>query len=213
MSPEAIGEATEEATGTVTDNEIQALCGSIARKRVAAGDAIGEETGGLAAGGYDEIRDGDGEEAVVPSHRRWEVTYEDSTIESPRVLHGFISLHLPSLWITVRDAEDDILAGRYLQKRECPRVGHVLEIDGFRLIVRNPSSPEIQEKAAVCVDLTSPPTRFGRRFWVLAYQDDEEDAGHSGVIQIDEPTPLPCWVLPAAESQERKIQPDFKLAK
>ncbi|KAI4965263.1 hypothetical protein ZWY2020_054920 [Hordeum vulgare] len=50
---------------------------------------------------------------------------------------GSINLHQVSHWITIRDEENDILAGRYLQDNETPKIGQSMDIDGFHLIVGN----------------------------------------------------------------------------
>ncbi|KAI4978302.1 hypothetical protein ZWY2020_014856 [Hordeum vulgare] len=111
------------------------------------------------------------------SHRRWEIYYVDKALVSKTERQGFIYLPQDSRWITVRDDEHDILAGTYLQQHELPKEGGELEIDGYRVFVQSPrSSRKIDnEKATVCVDLTTKSTRFGGRFWVLVDQDEEDE--------------------------------------
>ncbi|KAI4983385.1 hypothetical protein ZWY2020_023877 [Hordeum vulgare] len=147
MPPDAIGEAIGEA---------------IAKTRC-------EDTGGAARGeinrSYADLGAGD---LSSTSHRRWDVYYEDTTLETRSILEGSICLHQLSQWITVRDEEEDILAGRYLQQHECPKIGEALEIDVFYLIVRSPWSPQkSHEEATVCVDLTTNPTRLAAAFGFL----------------------------------------------
>ncbi|KAI5015923.1 hypothetical protein ZWY2020_059750 [Hordeum vulgare] len=71
----------------------------------------------------------------VPSHRRWAAVFEDSTSAGRLQRVGSIHLHLASRWVTVRDEDNDILAGRFLQDGEDPKVGDGMDIDGFLLIV------------------------------------------------------------------------------
>ncbi|KAI4973583.1 hypothetical protein ZWY2020_041364 [Hordeum vulgare] len=187
---QATGEATDGETSEATDDKIHSgEIGAATGEEIFPGvaSAIGEDIS-LVAGGDGQIRDGLSELGADLSHRRWEVMFEGSAIDSPGDRHGFIYLHLSSLWITIRDAKGDILAGRYLQKQEFPRVGQTLEIDGFRMIVRKSLSLGTLDKASIC-DLTSPPTHFGGRFWVLAEEDDEKRVDLSEVTMPDVPTP------------------------
>ncbi|KAI5003741.1 hypothetical protein ZWY2020_030901 [Hordeum vulgare] len=101
------------------------------------------------------------------SHRRWKISYVDTDRVSGAKRPGFIYLHKGSRWITVRDDEHDILAGKYLQQRENSKVGDELEIDGFRVSVRSLWTPRKvdYEPAKVC-DITIDSTRFGGRSWL-----------------------------------------------
>ncbi|KAI5009453.1 hypothetical protein ZWY2020_011590 [Hordeum vulgare] len=111
------------------------------------------------------------------AHRSWTVSFEDTSSEERVQRSGSIKLHQVSRWITIRDEDNDILAGRYLQDGETPTIGQIMEIDGFKLIVR-----DLQEahqggfrNGKVSTDLISSSPRFGGRFWVLADQESEDE--------------------------------------
>ncbi|KAI4998610.1 hypothetical protein ZWY2020_053952 [Hordeum vulgare] len=147
-------------------------------------------------------------------HRRWDVLFRDSATNSQEDRPGYMFLHLQSMWATIRDEEGDILVGRYLQKDEFPKAGHILLIDGYRLEVLEQSGT--QNKAPVSV--LSRPSRFGGRFWVLADQEEEtdEELGEDDVLgEVSQCIPTtveplsPCTPSPSmAMLQERKVRRD-----
>ncbi|KAE8780637.1 hypothetical protein D1007_46218 [Hordeum vulgare] len=98
---------------------------------------------------------------------------------------GSIHLHLASRWVTVRDEDNDILADRFLQDGEDPKVGDCMDIDGFLLIVGDlrEEVPIHRDIAKVCFDLTTDPPRFGGRFWVLADREDVDDEAESQTVE------------------------------
>ncbi|KAI5011064.1 hypothetical protein ZWY2020_013201 [Hordeum vulgare] len=199
-------EIGETIARTIIAATSEAFGGEIARTR-------GDVTGGAA---YCEInRSAADLGAGTTAYRRWDVDFEDTTLVTRSVFHGSICLHEPSRWIMVRDEEDDILAGRYLQIHEYPKDGEALDIDGFHLVVRNPASPQkSNEQVTVCVDLTSNHIRFGGRFWVLADHEEDEDAEGMDRLQIEEPSlPRSNMAMPTAVIQERTIHSDFKVTK
>ncbi|KAI5002335.1 hypothetical protein ZWY2020_026985 [Hordeum vulgare] len=71
------------------------------------------------------------------AHRKWAAAFEDISSASRRQRFGSVVLHFPSRWVTIRDEDDDILAGTYLQVNQVPKVGDNLEIDGVQVLVGN----------------------------------------------------------------------------
>ncbi|KAI5015821.1 hypothetical protein ZWY2020_059360 [Hordeum vulgare] len=124
----------------------------------------------------------------VPSHRRWAAVFEDSTSAGRLQRVGSIHLHLASRWVTVRDEDNDILAGRFLQDGEDPKVGDGMDIDGFLLIVGDlrEEVPIHRDIAKVCVDLTTDPPCFGGRFWVIADRDEVDDEAEVHVAEASQ---------------------------
>ncbi|KAE8771403.1 Alpha-L-arabinofuranosidase 1 [Hordeum vulgare] len=110
------------------------------------------------------------------AHRKWEAVFEDVSFESRRQCFGSIVLHFPSRWVTIRDEDDDILAGTYLQVNQVPKVGDILEIDGVQVLVGNVWEEQRVDNGhpEIC-DLTASPVRYGGRFWALADQGDEDE--------------------------------------
>ncbi|KAI5003139.1 hypothetical protein ZWY2020_027789 [Hordeum vulgare] len=164
-----------------------------------------------AGGGSVQIGEGS---RTCAAHRRWEVVFLAPSSEFQGDRQGFIILHLSSLWITIRDAQGDILAGRYLQNAEYPAAGQILEIDGFRFLVQEQSGIGNLRKESVSE--LSPPVRFGGRFWVLAEQDDTLDDEHDdGRPEVQTPeAPSPSTPPPSTELlQERKVRQDPVLAR
>ncbi|KAE8787468.1 hypothetical protein D1007_38638 [Hordeum vulgare] len=111
------------------------------------------------------------------AHRTWAAAFEDTFSAARQQCFGSLVLHLFSRWITVRDEDNDILAGTYLQGNQVPKLGDKLEIDGVRVVVGNAweATHGDKEITQVC-DLTASPARCGGRFWVLADQGDGDDA-------------------------------------
>ncbi|KAI5016911.1 hypothetical protein ZWY2020_037289 [Hordeum vulgare] len=125
----------------------------------------------------------------LSAHRTWAAALEDTTFATRLQRFGSIVLHLFSRWITVRDEDNDILAGTYLQGIQVPKLGYKLEIDGVQVVVGNmrEATRDDKEITQVC-DLTASPARCGGRFWVLADQGDEDDVvddeEDSGDVQV-----------------------------
>ncbi|KAI5017103.1 hypothetical protein ZWY2020_037481 [Hordeum vulgare] len=201
---EAIGVAADGDRGIASDYEIQEI---YPRANAASGKGAILSAGG----GVGQIREGFWTDSA---HRRWEVVFLVSSSDSLGDRQGFIILHLSYLWTTIRDAEGDILAGRYLQEDEFPRVGQIREIDGFQLLVRKQSDLGAPFKDSVS-DL-SPAVRFGGRFWVLAEQDDKLDDEYGDVLAevLTPVVPSPSTPSPStALLQERKVRRDPILAR
>lgn len=101
-----------------------------------------DETGGTSRDSLDGqsiLIGSDGKEgaggASSPTHLKWAASFEDTTTASRVQRFGSLRLHQVSRWITIRDVDNDILAGRYLQESESPKIGQCLEIDGFQCCV------------------------------------------------------------------------------
>ncbi|KAI4968790.1 hypothetical protein ZWY2020_046120 [Hordeum vulgare] len=73
----------------------------------------------------------------LSAHRTWAAAFEDTTSAARLQRFGSIVLHLFSRWITVRDEDNDILAGTYLQGIQVAKLGDKLEIDGVQVVVGN----------------------------------------------------------------------------
>ncbi|KAI4986557.1 hypothetical protein ZWY2020_019187 [Hordeum vulgare] len=104
------------------------------------------------------------------TRRSWTVLFVDTSSEEHVQRSGSIKLHQVSRWITLRDEKYDILAGRYLQDEEAPTIGQIMDIDGFKIIVK-----DRHEAHQVSTDLISSSPQFGGRFWVLADQESEDE--------------------------------------
>lgn len=189
VNPEAIGVEAYEGGGA-SDDEIQVISH---RGLATSGEVAGFSTGG----GVGQIREGLWNNNT---HRRWEVVFLAPSSVSLSDRHGFIVLHLKSRWTTIRDAEGDILAGRYLNEDEFPREGRILQMNGFRLLVRKQSDLGAPLKDSV--NVFTPPVHFGGKFWVLAEQDDEWDGEHCvekaevlTPVAPSPPTPAPSTAL------------------
>ncbi|KAI5017340.1 hypothetical protein ZWY2020_042228 [Hordeum vulgare] len=167
------GGATSKAPGGATSEEISARDPSSAQPF---------HSGGCRVGGDPLPADLERGRGGASAHRRWAVSYEDTASIKRLQRFGSIVFHAVSRWITVRDDDNDILAGRYLQHFESPKAGDCLEIDSFQVVVGNlyDSRQEDLEKDKVCIDLSSPLPRFGGRFWVLADQEEEDDGADDG---------------------------------
>ena len=120
---------------------------------------------------------------------KWYVHFEDAR-EVGRWINGLIYSH-PSRWMTIRDEEGDILAGRHLNIDEELDIGKRLKIDFFHIeVLECVQVPMECKEQTVVVDLTEdddgpkPSQRFGGRFWILA-DDDEDDE------DLPEPTVRP----------------------
>ncbi|KAE8770908.1 hypothetical protein D1007_57285 [Hordeum vulgare] len=174
----ALGEALPRATSKATVGVIPLEIGGVLPAAV--GEDIGEAFGGAIGergGGPSSLISGDGEGNGGASHRKWVVSFEDTSSKDRMQRFGFIKLHQVSRWITIRDEDNDILVGRYLQMEELPKSGQTMEIDGFRLIIGEPCEDNPGDfMSKVRSDLVSNSPRFGGRFWVLADQDSEEEA-------------------------------------
>ncbi|KAI4966152.1 hypothetical protein ZWY2020_042185 [Hordeum vulgare] len=183
MTSEAKGGAVPEATEGAVPLVIGGPTGVALPPAI--GGPLGGEIGAL-GGRAPLIDDGSGGD----SHRNWTVSFVDTSSEERVQRLGCIKLHQVSHWITIRDEDNDILAGRYLQDEETPKIGLTMEIDGFKLIVGDLHEAHQGDlhKSKVSFDLLSNSPRFGGRFWVLADQESDDEVEEINYEEFDSPT-------------------------
>ncbi|XBI29705.1 hypothetical protein VPH35_053629 [Triticum aestivum] len=111
---------------------------------------------------------------------KWYVRFQDDR-ETGRRINGSIYSH-PSRWMTIRDEDGDILAGRHLNVDEELSIGKRLIIDLFHIeVLECVQAPMDCDEQLDVVDLTEnadgpkPPQRVGGRFWILADEDEDDD--------------------------------------
>ena len=103
------------------------------------------------------------------NHTKWYVRFQDDR-EAGTWINGLIYSH-PSRWMTIRDEEGDILAGRHLNVGEDIAVGKSLFIDLYHIeVLECMQAPKECDEQIEFVDLskdaeeTKPAKRVGGRF-------------------------------------------------
>ncbi|XP_044365716.1 uncharacterized protein [Triticum aestivum] len=108
---------------------------------------------------------------------KWRILFEDVRAIGLRS-EGVLFTYYPSRWMVVRDLDNDILGGRYLNEEEEISEGTRLLIDNLEVTICSflQEEPEVHDQTEV-IDLTDDPKRskpqFGERFSILADADDD----------------------------------------
>lgn len=127
-------------------------------------------------------------------HKRikWKVSF--SEIGTLDLKKGRIVYHPESRWLTLRDEEDDILAGHYLQEGDRISEGAHFLVDVFSVVCVShilQRLPIIQDQQPIDVSSDEEERdkhrrnlpRVGGKFWVLAEEDIDEVAQKSSPLQ------------------------------
>ncbi|KAI4974500.1 hypothetical protein ZWY2020_047780 [Hordeum vulgare] len=138
-------------------------------------------------------------------HRHWEVRFSFSKDASRVDQFGSLVVHHSSGWAMIRDAEGDILAGRYLIPNDL-RIGLEIEMDGFLVMLIKPYFFECHCGKKIA----SVPPRVGGKFWVLEDQNDDSDVEDDAPPCSSVPSPI-SPASPVGVSVECKLQQDFQL--
>lgn len=153
--------------------------------------------------------------------RRWQISFTVIGRACDR-MDGILHLNPSSRWMTLRDPEDDILAGGHLLEQDRMEAGVFIIIDIFNICIGSQILQEGRQDddPMEIIDLSADQfrdrkdkidlPRVGGRFWVLAEDDEDEVSMRDEVAEVDElPLPIPAQTpVEATSSSKGAMQTD-----